>query len=99
MVERFTVIRAIDLKLGELLMRACAEFPGRVFGSVDVRGGRVAIKGWVETSQLPAREVVSRFQQAGVAALIVTDVSRDGTQGGSNIALFSELAGTSHTPV
>jgi len=81
----------------QLLTRACAEFPGRVFGSVDIRDGRLAIKGWVETSQLTVNEAIDRFQQAGVAALIVTDVTRDGTQGGSNIALFSEIARTRPT--
>jgi phosphoribosylformimino-5-aminoimidazole carboxamide ribotide isomerase len=83
----------------ELLTRACAEFPGRVFGSVDVRDGRLAIRGWVETSELTVAEAIERFQNAGVAALIVTDTSRDGTQDGPNIMLFSEVASTSHIPL
>jgi phosphoribosylformimino-5-aminoimidazole carboxamide ribotide isomerase len=83
----------------ELLTRACAEFRGRVFGAVDLREGRLAIRGWVETSELPIAEAVERFQQAGVAALIVTDIARDGTQGGANVPLVREIAGTSPTPL
>jgi phosphoribosylformimino-5-aminoimidazole carboxamide ribotide isomerase len=81
----------------ELLMRACAEFPGRVLGSVDVRDGRLAIRGWVETSELTIVQAIERFQQAGVAALIVTDISRDGTQAGPNVKLLSEVAHISRT--
>ena len=83
----------------ELLTRACAELPGRVFGSVDLRHGRLAIKGWVETSTLTIAQAIERFQNAGVAALIVTDTSRDGMQGGPDIMLFCEVASTSHTPL
>jgi phosphoribosylformimino-5-aminoimidazole carboxamide ribotide isomerase len=83
----------------ELLTRACAELPGRVFGSVDVRDGRLAIKGWVETSQLTIKEGIERFERAGVAASIVTDISRDGTQEGPNIALLSEVARTTRLPL
>jgi phosphoribosylformimino-5-aminoimidazole carboxamide ribotide isomerase len=83
----------------ELLAHACAEFPGRVFGSIDIRDGKLAIRGWVETSELTAHEAAERFQRAGVAALIVTDISRDGTQAGANIELCAEVASTSHVPV
>jgi phosphoribosylformimino-5-aminoimidazole carboxamide ribotide isomerase len=83
----------------QLLTLACEEMPGRVFGSIDVRDRRLVIKGWVETSQLTIKEAVDRFQQSGVAALIVTDVSRDGTQRGSNVALFCEVAATTPTPL
>jgi len=83
----------------ELLTHACAELPGRIFGSVDVRGGRLAIRGWVETSELTIAQAIERFQQAGVAALIVTDIARDGTQGGPNMTLLSEVASTSPTPL
>lgn len=65
-----------------LLDEACAAYPGRVFGSIDVREGRLAIKGWVETSALTVEEAARRFREAGVAAAIVTDISRDGTQAG-----------------
>jgi phosphoribosylformimino-5-aminoimidazole carboxamide ribotide isomerase len=83
----------------ELLTQTCAEFPGRVFGSVDVRDGRPAIKGWVEIGRLSIAQAIERFQQAGVAALTVTDISRDGIQTGPNLALFSEVASTTRLPL
>jgi phosphoribosylformimino-5-aminoimidazole carboxamide ribotide isomerase len=83
----------------ELLFRTCRDFPGQVFGSIDVRGGRLAIKGWVETSDLTVTEAAARFREAGVAAVIVTDISRDGTEVGANIALFAETARLAAIPV
>jgi phosphoribosylformimino-5-aminoimidazole carboxamide ribotide isomerase len=82
-----------------MLIEACREHPGRVFGSLDVREGRLAIRGWRETSQLVVAEALARFQQAGVAAIILTDISRDGTQIGVNIEMYGTVARTSQTPV
>jgi phosphoribosylformimino-5-aminoimidazole carboxamide ribotide isomerase len=76
----------------ELVQRACAEFPGRVFGSLDIRDGRLAVKGWVETSQLTVAQAADRFRTAGVAAVIVTDISRDGAQVGVDAARMAEIA-------
>jgi phosphoribosylformimino-5-aminoimidazole carboxamide ribotide isomerase len=67
-----------------LLKDACAALPGKVFGSIDVRDGKLAIRGWVETSALTVPEAAQRFRDAGVAAVIVTDISRDGTEAGIN---------------
>ena len=83
----------------ELLTRVCVELPRRVFGSIDVREGRLAIRGWVETSELTIAQAIERFQQAGVAALIITDIARDGTQSGPNLTLLSKIAGTSQAPL
>lgn len=68
-----------------LLKQACAALPGQVFGSIDVRDGKLAIKGWVETSAMTVGEAAKRFRDAGVAAAIVTDISRDGTEAGVNL--------------
>ncbi|MBV8772538.1 MAG: 1-(5-phosphoribosyl)-5-[(5-phosphoribosylamino)methylideneamino]imidazole-4-carboxamide isomerase [Deltaproteobacteria bacterium] len=95
----FISIGSAALLNPDLLKRACAELPGRVFGSVDVRDGQLVLKGWVQISQLLISEAIARFQEAGVASLIVTDVSRDGTQEGSDVAFFAELASSSHIPV
>jgi phosphoribosylformimino-5-aminoimidazole carboxamide ribotide isomerase len=83
----------------ELINRACAEFPGRVFGSLDVRDGRLAIRGWVETSQLKIAEAAQRFRAAGVAAAIVTEIARDGAQAGVDSAQMAEVAKTVRLPV
>lgn len=79
----------------QLLSDACNEFPGRVFGSVDARDGRLAIKGWVETSQLTVNDAIGRFKAAGVAAVTVTDIARDGTQQGVDAIRMAEIAKSS----
>jgi phosphoribosylformimino-5-aminoimidazole carboxamide ribotide isomerase len=83
----------------DLIRRACTEFPGRIFGSIDVRDGRLAIKGWVETSQLSVAEAAERFRTANVAAAIVTDIARDGAQVGVDAARIEELARLVRIPV
>ena len=82
-----------------LVRRACAEFPGRVFGSLDIRDGRLAVKGWVETSQLTLVEAADRFRAAGVAAAIVTDIARDGAQAGVDADRMAEIASAVRLPV
>ena len=82
-----------------MLAEACREHPGRVFGSLDVREGRLAIKGWRETSQLVVADALERFQQAGIAAIILTDISRDGTQTGVSVEMYETVARSSETPV
>ena len=83
----------------ELIRQACAEFAGRVFGSIDIREGRLAVKGWVETSQLTVAEAADRFRAAGVAAAIVTDIARDGAQVGVDPARIEEIAKAVRIPV
>jgi phosphoribosylformimino-5-aminoimidazole carboxamide ribotide isomerase len=82
-----------------LITKACAKYPGRIFGSLDVRNGKLAIKGWVETSALTVAEAAIRFRDGGVAAVIVTDISRDGTETGANVALFAKAARLARVPV
>jgi len=83
----------------ELLAQACREFPGHVIGSVDIRGGKLAIKGWVESSQLSAMDALARFKAAGAVAVTVTDISRDGTEQGVDAAAIVGLARGSRIPV
>ncbi len=82
-----------------LLGAACAEFPGRVFGSLDIRDGKLAIKGWVETSTLGVERAAAIFKDAGAAALIVTDIARDGAETGVDAAKMAALAGQARMPV
>lgn len=83
----------------ELVRLACAEFPGCIFGSLDIRDGRLAVKGWVETSQLAVAEAAERFRTAGVVTAIVTDISRDGAQMGVDAARMEEIAKAVRMPV
>lgn len=83
----------------ELIRQACEEFPGRIFGSLDLRGGKLAIRGWVETSALGVAEAAERFRTAGVAAIIVTDITRDGAEAGADLELFASVAQTAGVPI
>jgi phosphoribosylformimino-5-aminoimidazole carboxamide ribotide isomerase len=82
-----------------LVQRAARVFPGRIAVGIDARGGRVATRGWAETTDIMATDLARRFEDAGVAALIYTDIDRDGAMGGPNIAATVALAGAVGIPV
>jgi phosphoribosylformimino-5-aminoimidazole carboxamide ribotide isomerase len=83
----------------ELVREACRAFPGRIAVGLDARGGRVAVEGWAETSDLSAQDLVARFEDAGVAAVIYTDIDRDGVLQGLNLEATVRLARTTAIPV
>ena len=78
---------------------ACRAFPGRVALGLDARDGFVATEGWAETSDVTARDLALRFADAGAAAIIFTDISRDGMLTGVNLELTAELARAVPVPV
>jgi phosphoribosylformimino-5-aminoimidazole carboxamide ribotide isomerase len=78
---------------------ACRAFPGRVALGIDARGGKVATEGWAETSDVTAVDLARRFVEAGPAAIIYTDIDRDGMLGGVNVAATAELSRAVPTPV
>jgi phosphoribosylformimino-5-aminoimidazole carboxamide ribotide isomerase len=82
-----------------LLAQACRTMPGRVFGSIDLRDGKLAIKGWVETVALTLAEGAKRLRDAGVAGVIVTDIARDGTEAGVDIEGVRAAAGVVGMPM
>jgi phosphoribosylformimino-5-aminoimidazole carboxamide ribotide isomerase len=82
-----------------LVKAAARHWPEQVAVSVDVRGGKVAVQGWTEGTDLDAVGVARRFEDAGVSALIVTDIDRDGTLGGFNIETFGTIADAVAIPV
>ena len=83
----------------ELVKTAAREWPEQIAVSVDVRKGKVAVQGWLEDSGLDALTVARRFEDAGVSALIVTDIDRDGALMGFNVATFGAIADAVHIPV
>lgn len=83
----------------ELVRTAARRWPEQIAVSVDVRKGKVAIEGWTEDTALEAVTVARRFEDAGVAALIVTDIDRDGAQLGFNIEVFGSIADQVGMPV
>lgn len=82
-----------------LVKGAAKKFPGRVAVGLDARDGKVAVEGWAETSQVTALEIAQRFEDAGVAAIIFTDIARDGLLKGLNLDATIELAERISIPV
>ncbi len=78
---------------------AAKKFPGRVAVGLDARDGKVAVQGWAETSELSALEIARRFEDAGVAAIIYTDIARDGLLKGLNLEATIALAEAIAIPV
>lgn len=83
----------------DLVRNACAAFPGQVAVGIDARGGRVAVEGWAQASELSALDLARRFEDAGAAAVIYTDIDRDGALTGLNVDATAELAAALQTPV
>lgn len=87
------------LERPELVADACRRFPGRVAVGIDARGGQVATQGWLETSAVTALDLARRLEGAGVACIVYTDIERDGTQQGVNVAATRALAEAIDIPV
>ena len=83
----------------ELVKNAARKFPGQVAVGLDARDGKVAVEGWAETSQVTALEIAHRFEDAGVAAIIFTDIARDGLLKGLNLDATIGLADRISIPV
>jgi phosphoribosylformimino-5-aminoimidazole carboxamide ribotide isomerase len=83
----------------ELVRNAARKFPGRVAVGLDARDGKVAVEGWAETSEVTALEIAQRFEDAGVAAIIFTDIARDGLLKGLNLDATLALADRISIPV
>ncbi len=83
----------------DLVRGAAKDHPGRIAVGIDARGGRVAVEGWAETTDLTALELAKRFEDAGVAAIIFTDIDLDGAMQGPNVAATAELAEATAIPV
>jgi phosphoribosylformimino-5-aminoimidazole carboxamide ribotide isomerase len=83
----------------ELVKNAAKQFPGRVAVGLDARDGKVAVQGWAETSEVTALEIAQRFEDAGVAAIIFTDIARDGLLKGLNLDATIALAESISIPV
>lgn len=93
------ILGTAAVKDPDMVKQACQQFPGRIAVGIDARGGRVAVEGWAETATLTAVELGRRFEDAGVAAIIYTDIDRDGAMEGANVAATAELALALTTPI
>ena len=93
------ILGTVAVRDPELVKTAARQWPEQVAVSVDVRKGRVAVQGWLEDSGLDALTVARRFEDAGVSALIVTDIDRDGALMGFNVEVFGMIADAVTIPV
>lgn len=83
----------------DLVKEACNNFPGQIAVGIDARGGRVAVEGWVEDANIDVQTMVNMLQDVGVAAIIYTDIDRDGTGKGLNIVSTISLAQSTDIPI
>ncbi|MDP6706634.1 MAG: 1-(5-phosphoribosyl)-5-[(5-phosphoribosylamino)methylideneamino]imidazole-4-carboxamide isomerase [Alphaproteobacteria bacterium] len=93
------ILGTLALREPETVKRLAARFPGRIAVGIDARGGNVAVVGWSEQSEVPALDLARRFEDAGVAAIIYTDIDRDGVLTGVNAEATARLAEALSTPV
>lgn len=93
------ILGTVAVRDPELVKAACAKHPDRIAVGIDAKGGKVAVAGWAETSELTAVDLAKQFEDAGVAAIIYTDIDRDGILKGLNIESTLELANAVSIPV
>jgi phosphoribosylformimino-5-aminoimidazole carboxamide ribotide isomerase len=93
------ILGTVAVEKPELVRAAAAAFPGKVAVGIDARNGKVATRGWAEVTDVDSTDLARRFEDAGVAAIIYTDIARDGAMGGPNVAATAALARAVTIPV
>jgi phosphoribosylformimino-5-aminoimidazole carboxamide ribotide isomerase len=93
------VLGTVAHKQPALLEEACKQFPNQIVVGIDARDGHVAVEGWTETTANRAIDLVKSLEEKGVAAIVFTDIKRDGMMGGPNIASTGEMAEATRIPV
>ncbi len=93
------ILGTVAVEDPDLVRQAARAFPGRVAVGIDARGGRVATRGWADQTETLATDLARAFEDAGVAAIIYTDIDRDGAMQGPNVAATADLARAVSIPV
>ncbi|NDF11776.1 MAG: 1-(5-phosphoribosyl)-5-[(5-phosphoribosylamino)methylideneamino]imidazole-4-carboxamide isomerase [Proteobacteria bacterium] len=93
------ILGTIALKNPTLVIQACRQFPDKVAVGIDAKGGKVAVEGWAKTSEMKAEELALKFEDAGVAAIIYTNIDLDGMMQGPDVKGTESLAEKISTPV
>lgn len=93
------IMGTVALRDPPVLREAARRFPGRVVLGIDARDGKVAVEGWRNVSEVSAEELAHRFEDSGVAAIVYTDIGRDGMLGGANLDATAALAQKVQIPV
>lgn len=96
---RRVILGTVAVEQPELVAQVCREFPGQIVIGIDARNGKVATRGWLETSEVEAIDLAQQMQQAGASAIIYTDIYRDGTMQGPNREALRSLAEAIEIPV
>ncbi|MBL1174463.1 1-(5-phosphoribosyl)-5-[(5-phosphoribosylamino)methylideneamino]imidazole-4-carboxamide isomerase [Pantanalinema sp. GBBB05] len=96
---RRVILGTIAVEQPELVRSLCAEFPTQIVVGIDARNGKVATRGWLETSEVLATDLAQQMAQFGVAAIIYTDIHRDGTLQGPNLEALRDLATAVDVPI
>lgn len=93
------ILGTIALRNPGIVIEACNKFPGQIVVGVDGKGGKVAVEGWAETSEVSVIELAKKFENAGVSAILYTDVARDGMLQGTDLSGTKALAQSINIPV
>ena len=93
------ILGTLALRSPKIVIEACKKFPGKIVVGIDAKAGRVAVEGWGESSSLTTVELAQCFEDAGVAAIVFTDIDRDGILKGINFEKTLELANSVNIPV
>ena len=93
------ILGTVAVEQPELVRDLCQKYPQQIVIGIDARAGKVATKGWLETSEVAAVDLAKRMADMGAAAIIYTDIHRDGTLTGPNLAALRELASAISIPV
>ena len=93
------ILGTAALRDPELVKDAARALPGQIVVGIDAKDGRVAVEGWAETSDMKATELAKAFEGCGVAAIVATDIGRDGLKTGVNVPFTAELANTVSIPI
>lgn len=96
---RRVILGTVAVEQPNLVAELCQEFPDQIVVGIDARNGRVATRGWLETSEVLATQLALQMQELGAAAIIYTDINRDGTLTGPNLEALRELAAAVSIPV
>ncbi len=95
----WAILGTIAVEQPQLVQELCTEFPEKIIIGIDARNGLVATRGWLETSEVLATQLAVQMQELGAAAIIYTDIHRDGTLTGPNLAALRELAQEISIPI
>lgn len=93
------ILGTVAVKDPEVVKAACAAFPGQVAVGIDARKGKVAVEGWAEETEIEVIDLARKFEDEGVAAVIYTDIDRDGAMQGVNVTSTKALADAVSTPI